>query len=56
VRYEWRLTPHLIFTANYGYNHVSFLNPNRKGVDGSDFAYDVEFAGQTARIGWGVRF
>ncbi|HXI02441.1 MAG TPA: hypothetical protein VNI57_04620 [Candidatus Saccharimonadales bacterium] len=55
VRYEWRFTPHLELSAEYGYQFLQFSRPDR--VDRVRFfPYNVDFTGPSARIGFGGRF
>lgn len=55
VRYEWRFTPHLELSAEYGYQLLQFSRPNRVGHV-AFFRYDMDFTGPAARIGIGGRF
>jgi len=55
VRYEWRFTPHLAFTAGGGWTHIVFGTPNvvdRK----KHLPFEIAFEGATARAGIAGRF
>jgi hypothetical protein len=54
-RYTWRFTPHLAFLVAYGFNYLDYRDPNRLH-HAAHFPFDVEFSGQTARVGLGGRF
>jgi len=55
IRYEWRFTPHLAFTAGGGWTRVAFTSVNV--VDRNrNLPFDIEFTGATARAGIAGRF
>lgn len=55
LRYEWRFTSHLAFSASYGYIFLDFHRPNRVGR-GRHFAFDLDFSGTSTMVGLAGRF
>jgi len=55
ARWEWRLTSHIGISAAWGWNDLSFRHP-RQTRSGHFLPYNVDFTGETARLGIAGRF